>query len=113
MYLFKADCGEYGFSNDQFLLVNDSIADVRNFKIDIQEFPTDKSPTIWNIEERIYQFNKTTVNIQYRKKLVKDILNYDWKRDTMPFKNQTKDKSDIYVTKKEELRKLLEIKNLE
>jgi len=113
LYLFKADCGEYGFSNDQFLITNDSLVSVRNFKIEIQEFSTETSPTIWSIEENIYQFNKSTVTIKSRKKQVKDILNYDWKKETMPFNSQTIGKSDICKTKKEQLRKLIETKNLD
>lgn len=111
LYLFKADCGEYGFSNDQFLLKNDSLVSVRNFKIEIKDFPTETSPTIWSIEENIYKFSKTTVTIKSRKKLVKDILLYDWKRETMQFTSQTKYKSDIYDRKEDELKKILETKN--
>ena len=45
LYFFKGDGSEYGFSNDQYLLQNDSLKFIRNFNVNIETWPTDSTKT--------------------------------------------------------------------
>src|ERR1700756_1599624 len=79
VYLFKGDCGEYGFSNDQFLFSNNRLTVVRNFNYSIEQFADDSLPTLFKIEEEIIDFTGDKALVKHRKKITSSLYVY-----TMP-----------------------------
>lgn len=103
LYFFKGDCGEYGFSNDQFYLQNDSLKFVRNFDVEIETWSTDSSDTIWRIEEKVFKFSSGIVSCLIKTELTKNLDQFDFN-----IKNATSSKPKVgwketYITKLKEL----------
>lgn len=99
--IFKTDCGDYGFSNDEYIFSDENLLLVRNFALGIETWPTDTSQTIWYIEEKVLEFRKEQVTIRVRKSTTKD--NTDFTLKGIPFKETngerlklTKEKTDEY-----------------
>ncbi len=111
VYFFKGDASEYGFSNDQFVLIHDSLCFVRNFNVNIEKWPIDNSQTLWKIEERIYYLNrsnrKSTSKIAFTHQL--DSFDFTFKTvSSIPIKVNFE---SIYSAKVLELQELLDLKN--
>lgn len=114
LYLFKGDGGEYGFSNDQYLLNNDSLIYVRNFSVGIASWPTDSTATQWKIEERVYHFQGGSPYIKTRTAITKDLDQFDFTLQKV--KEKVTNNVDIekpYNEKSLELKRLLEMKDSE
>jgi hypothetical protein len=109
-YFFKSDFGEYGYSNDQFFVVNDSLLMARSFIIGIEEWPSDSSETLWAIEEKLYLFDTTSAIIKERKKLTRKDFS-DYNLFDVPFISTTVDRSELHKSKRQELKELLSKKN--
>lgn len=75
LYVFKSDCGEYGFGNDQFYFVNDSIIMVRNFNVQISEWQTDSTKNKWSISEKIFIFNDNEATTLMRDRITENYEN--------------------------------------
>jgi len=112
LYLFKGDGSEYGFSNDQFLLKNDSLVYVRNFTVNIDTWPTDSTETRWKIEEVIYHFQDSASYTTTRTVFTKAPDHFDFTLRGVKAKTSKEfnfEKS--YAEKSLELEKLLEMKD--
>lgn len=107
LHLFKGDAGEYGFSNDQFVLAGDTLLFVRNFSVGIETWPTDTSETIWVCTEALIYFYAKSVKVLERKTLTKDLYNFDFSLSQLPFEIKTLYRTDLYKDKKDELHSLL------
>ena len=112
LYLFKGDGGEYGFSNDQFLLKNDSLVYVRNFTVSIDKWPTDSTEIRWKIEEVVYHFQGETPTITTRAEFTKDLDHFNFTLRGVKAKvNNHIDFKKAYQEKSSELEKLLAMKD--
>ncbi len=109
LYLFKSDCDEYGFSNNQYYFKNNILSIVRNFDFGIEEYPTETTPALWFIEEKLFIFNKNSVKIKERKKIFTDNNNYTI--NDINFNESTGDRSRLLKEKNMELKKYLELEN--
>lgn len=58
LFIFLHDCGDYGYSNDQFVLKNRKLIYYRKENLDILDFGTENKNTTYKAEENIYTFNK-------------------------------------------------------
>lgn len=111
LYFFKGDGGEYGFSNDQYHLKNDSLNFVRNFNVNVAIWPTDTTKTVWRVEEITYKFQGQTVSCNRKTALTKDLDGFDFmlrKRTSEIIKASWK---VAYQNKTKELEKLLALKD--
>jgi hypothetical protein len=113
LYLFKGDGGEYGFSNDQYFLSKDSLTYVRNFSVNIETWPTDSTETEWKIEELVYCFENKKQYSRSRTSFTKNLDEFDFTLKNVKTKNIEIDFTKTYQDKSVELKKLLEMKNLE
>ena len=114
LYLFKGDGGEYGFSNDQYLLHKDSLIYVRNFNVSIGSWPTDSTETQWKIEEIIYHFQGSSSYIKTRTAITKDPDQFDFTLQRVKQEiTYNFEKEKLYNEKSLELYKLLEMKDSE
>lgn len=111
LHLFKSDGGEYGFSNDQFILARDSISFVRNFSVGIETWPTDSTETVWTCTEKIFYFYEKYVKVLEKKVLTKDLYNFDFALKDASFEIQSLYGTNLYTDKKEELNSLLTMKS--
>lgn len=93
-YFFKHDYGEYGYDNDQFFTVHDSLRAVRHFRIGIREWPSDTSATLWSVDEEILFFGDTTVTRKERKRFTTSMKNLEKSLDDLPFKSSVMDKTE-------------------
>ncbi len=110
-YFFKGDGGEYGFSNDQYYLTNDSLAFVRNFSVDIKIWPTNTMQTVWLIQEVVYkiQAGKLTTNRKFV--LTTNLSDFDFTLKTIKAKQIKLDFNETYNKHIEALKSLLALKN--
>ena len=113
LYLFKGDGGEYGFSNDQYLLEKDSLIYVRNFNVNIETWPTDSTETEWKIEESVYDFGSEKSCLQSRVSTVKNLDQFDFTLKNVKINIVKINVEKTYQDKSLELEKLLEMKNSE
>jgi len=112
LYLFKGDGGEYGFSNDQFLLKKDSLVYARNFTVGIEGWPTDSTATKWKIKEVIYRFQGERPSITTRTVFTKDPDHFDFTLRGAKAEIKTHfDFNKTYKEKSTELAKLLAMKD--
>lgn len=111
LYFFKGDGGEYGFSNDQYLLHGDSLSFVRNFNVNIETWPTDSSETVWKVEEMTYKFDKENVTGTRRTTFTKDLYEFDYTLNRIKSETLILSWKEIFKEKSNELRQLLELKN--
>ncbi|MES2679040.1 MAG: hypothetical protein V4635_04110 [Bacteroidota bacterium] len=106
----KSDCSEYGFSNDQYYLVRDTLSVVRHYTFGIDEWPTDSSETIWGIEEKIFLFNSNGVLVKERKK--RSVKMDDFNLGRVIFKETHHEKKqEILIEKTKEYNELLELQD--
>lgn len=114
LYLFKGDGGEYGFSNDQYLLHKDSLIYVRNFSVGIESWPTDSTGTLWKIEEKIYHFQGSSSYIKTRTAITKNLDQFDFTLQRVKQEIAYDfEKEKLYNEQSLELQKLLEMKDSE
>lgn len=112
LYLFKGDGSEYGFSNDQFLLKNDSLIYARNFIVNVDKWPMDGAATEWKIEEVIYRFQPPIITT--RIVITKDLDHFDFTLRGVKAKVKNNvEFNKAYQEKSLELEKLLEMKDSE
>ena len=105
LYLFKGDGGEYGFSNDQFLLHKDSLVYARNFTVN-------NTGTESKVEEIVYHFHDKIPTSTTRTAITKDIYHFNFTlRGVKAQQNTHFDFNKIYKAKSTELAKLLAMKN--
>ena len=80
----KSSCGDYGFSNSQFLIKNDSLLQVRKYEV------------LWNvankefelgITEQIFFFNAGRLTLKERHKTVSDWIGFDLRE--VPFNSNS------------------------
>lgn len=114
LYLFKGDGGEYGFSNDQYLLHKDSLIYVRNFNVSIGAWPTDSTETQWKIEEIIYHFQGSSSYIKTKTAITKNLDQFDFTLQRVKLEiTYDFEKEKLYTEQALELQKLLEMKDSE
>ena len=111
LYFFKGDGSEYGFSNDQYLLKNDSLQFVRNFNV--ETLPPDSAETIWRVEEITYTFDTQVVSCIKKTTLTKDIGKFDFTLKKVTSEIKKISWNEAYKKKTEELEKLLALKDAE
>lgn len=98
----KNSCGDYGFSNSQFLTKGDSISIVRKFEM---QWSADSTETKFIVLEQIYTFKEGQLTINEKTKTILDWKGYDLKE--LPFKSRTTNGQQEYTDLKNELRELL------
>ena len=113
LYYFKGDSYEYGFSNDQYLLENDSLTFVRNFNVTIETWPTDNTETIWRVEETIYKFEAKDLRCTKKTALTKNLDRFDFTLKQVTSKIVKVGHDEKYPEKTEELKELLALKENE
>lgn len=111
LYLFKSDGGEYGFSNDQFILKRDSLSFARKFNVSVEIWPTDTTKTIWSCAESVYYFYKDHVKILERKVLTKDLYGFDFTLRGINYEIKSANGTNLYKEKNDELTRFLSAKN--
>lgn len=97
----KSSCGDYGFSNSQFLMRGDSLLRAR--KYDVQWNVVNKEFEL-DIIEQIFLFNVGRLTLKERKKSVNDWIGFDLK--DIPFKSSLIDGNKEYANLKKELAEL-------
>lgn len=107
MYLFKTECYDYGFGNDQFYFRNDSLKIVRNFNYGIEEFGNEKRPTVFYVEEQLFFFDSVKVVIRERRKKLSHPN--DLNLSGFAFKERIGDEAIIRKQKLKELNSLTEL----
>jgi hypothetical protein len=108
LFIFKADCGDYGFGNEQFYFLNDSLSIVRSFNFQIEEFPIDSTSIAkWKVEEKIFDFRSSKVIVKERS-LITENDNIKTLED-IPFKETTVEKANLYKLKTKEFNELREL----
>ena len=110
-YFFKSDRGDYGFGNDQYFLINGTISFIRNFNVNVGEWPTDSTPTIWKVEEVTYDFRFNKLKCTSRVVLTKKIDQFDFSLRGAQTKEMQCDYKITFKEKSTELKKHLERKN--
>ncbi|MBO9203350.1 MULTISPECIES: putative periplasmic lipoprotein [Niastella] len=114
LYLFKGDGSEYGFSNDQFFLRNDSLAYVRNFTVGIDTWPTDSTNTKWKIEEVVYHFQDKVPHTTTRTVFTNALEQFDYTLRGVKAKiSKDFNTEKLHQEKSLELKQLLEMKEIE
>lgn len=108
---FKIDRGEYGFSNEQFFFVDHKLSIFRSFDLGIEEWPSDSTPTLWSIEEKIILFNNDKAIIRERKKTSTDNTNFTFHH--IPFQETIGDIVKLTQEKTEDYNNLLATENTE
>jgi hypothetical protein len=107
----KTDCGEYGFSNDQYFLLENNLSLIRNFNLGIEEWPTDSTKTLWSIEEKLFFFSNNKVIVRERKKLSYNNTTFTF--DNIPFNETYGDNIKLTKEKTDEYNKILANENVE
>lgn len=107
VYLFKRDCGEYGFGNDQFYFENNTLSIVRNFNYSIAQFYTDSTPTLHLTEEKLYFFKGDKVTVKKRETISSQNRNYDL--SNIKFTETILDKNKTLKEKTAEYNQLVEL----
>jgi hypothetical protein len=111
LYFFKGDGGEYGFSNDQFYLKNDTLIYARNFVVSIKTWPTDSTNTEWKIKEIVYNFQAEKPYSRTRTALTRELDRFDFTLGTVtPKSDNAINFEKAYQEELTELKKLLEMK---
>jgi hypothetical protein len=106
LYIFKADCGEYGFGNDQFYFDDDEISMARNFNAHIAEWDTDSTEIQWRINEIIYLFNEQDVLILTRERITEN--SNDNTLEKMEFTQSRGDRNTLLLEKRKEFNELMD-----
>ena len=113
LYIFKSDAGEYGFSNDQYFLRNDSIKYVRNFSVDVEIPLMDNDDIQWIVQEKLYNFDPKAPFVRSRKVITKNLDHFDYTLKQAPSTIQDLDVTIKVDEKMEELKKLLNMMNMD
>jgi|GEM_PF-4254710 len=114
LYYMKGDCGEYGFSNNQYYLQHDSLKLIREFSVGINTWPSESEQSTWKVEETIYIFNKDEIQIKKRELITaSDLLKKVFLIRKKTFIEKTVSLESIYEEKKKEMISNLEMKTLE
>lgn len=66
LYFIKGNSGEYGFSNNQYFLTNDSLRVAREFYVSIEAWPTDSTATLWKIQETVHTVYADSISCMQR-----------------------------------------------
>lgn len=111
IYFFKGDANEYGFSNDQFILINDSLTFARNMNVSIEKWATDSSETIWKIEEFTYYLNPSNLRATLRTGFTSELEKFDFTFSSLPALPLKVVFESAYTAKMLELNELLDLKN--
>jgi len=107
----KGDCGEYGFSNTQYYLQNDSLRLIRMFSVGINTWPDEPEGSTWKVEETVHIFNKSEVLIKNRELIIdSDRLKTVFSIREKPFKEKRVSLESIYEEKKKQMIFGLEMK---
>lgn len=111
LHIFKSDGGEYGFSNDEYILYGDTISIVRNFDVGIETWPTDSTETVWSCTENVFYFYPDNVKFLERKALIKDLFDFDFSLKGIEYEIHSFRGSALYKEKVDELNGLLMAKD--
>lgn len=78
LYFFKRDSDKYGFSNNQFWVVNDTLCFAREMYISINNslYDTDTA-ALWRIEEYVYHFQGDSTICMYKSASCQDLDKFD------------------------------------
>ena len=106
LYIFKSDCGDYGFGNDQFYFVNDEISKVRIFNVHIAKWQTNSTEIQWSISETIYLFNELDVLILTRERITDNC--YDNTLEKVEFTQSRDDRNTFLLEKRKEFNELMD-----
>ncbi|MGV3611293.1 MAG: hypothetical protein ACO1N0_10115 [Fluviicola sp.] len=115
LHCMKGDCGEYGFSNDQYYFFKDSLKLFRSFNVNINTWPGEEGEaSTWKVEEEVYVFSNDKVSIKKRElitdsDLLKNVL-LIWKKT---FVEEIVPLESLYEEKKKEALSNLEMKPFE
>ena len=113
LHYIKGDCGEYGFSNDQYYLQNDSLKLIREFSVGINTWPSESEQSTWKVKETIHVFSTDKVLIKSREFITPDFMSSASSIKSKPFKENTVSLESVYEEKKKEMISSLEMKTLE
>lgn len=113
LHYVKGDCGEYGFSNDQYYLENDSLKLQRRFSVGINTWPDEKTVSTWKVTEEVYCFEGNKVQIKKREIITPDFTKTVSAIRKVPFVEKTVAIEPVYEQKKKELVSTLEMKTIE
>ncbi|HRG54281.1 MAG TPA: hypothetical protein PLL00_15745 [Bacteroidia bacterium] len=108
LYFFRGSSGEYGFSNDQYFLISDSLAVVRNFLINVEIEPTLDKPTVWKIEEKMYDFRNDQPIFTRKYTFTNNLNQFDLTLKSMKARAFNANIKETYEEKLGELKKHLE-----
>jgi hypothetical protein len=114
LHYMKGDCGEYGFSNDQYYLQNDSLKLIREFFVGINTWPDEQKGSSWKVKEIVYIFSRNKTQIKERELITtSDQLKKIFLIRKKPFVEKTVSLESIYEEKKKEMVSNLEIETTE
>lgn len=105
-YIFKGDATEYGFDNSQYLVKNGELVYVREFNVEVRDFPTDSSSATWRIYEQICRFGPSSVTIRQRSK---EVTHYEENNELLhdvAFTSHTEKKEPLQHQKTDVLNRL-------
>lgn len=110
LYFFKGDGYEYGFSNDQYWVVNDTIRFSRSFNVNVEEYPTNTSKTLWRVEEVVYDLRNDINTCIRRTAFSSQMEGFDFALPNVPGAVVPADAKKSPKELQEELKQLLEMK---
>lgn len=114
LHYMKGDCGEYGFSNAQYYMNNDSLKIVREFSVNINTWPDEQQESTWKVEENIYVFQKNKVRVLERELVIaSDLLKEVLSIRKKTFTEKTVPVGTIYGEKKKEMLSVLKMESAE
>lgn len=104
LHYLKGDCGEYGFSNAQYYLKNDSLKMIREFSVNIDTWPDEQHGSTWKVSETIHVFGKHKVQVQTRESVIgSDLLKTVLSIRKKPFTDKIVAAGPIYEAKQKEM----------
>ena len=108
LYIFKNDCGEYGYGNDQFWLRNDSLLISRHYGL--SQAWDDNDEITFILEEEVYTFKNGKITVKKREK-----QGHPWQLRTLAnvsFRDSIMDYDDACFEETNELEELLQLQEL-
>jgi hypothetical protein len=105
LHIFKRDCGDYGFGNEQYLLKDDTIIFVSLFNISLTDDTTNQ---VFISEEYLYDLRKDPANEKMRSKTFSN-PNDDHRLDAVDFLKRRHNRDSLTTELKKQLIDALEL----
>lgn len=113
LHFIKGDGGEYGFSNEGYVLENGRLVFAREFDTDIKEWPTDSTNTLWIVKERVFVFKPGKALVKERKTLTRKLYEIDPTLKNEAYITVANDSSTTLKAVTDRMKRLLEMENME